>query len=240
VVALGRAARRQAGLRVRQPLARLLVVAGPRERAALELHRDDLLEELNVKALELLDSASGLLRHRLRPNLRLLGPRLGRLLPALRAALESLTPAQAAGLLARAAAGEPAELVLDGQPVGLTLDELLVETGPLEGYAAAQEGHLQVALDTALTEELRREGAARDLVRAVQEARKQAGLAVSERVVLYLPALDELDPLLAEWGAYLCAETLCARLERAAPPEHARTAQLDLGGVPLTLGLVPQ
>ena len=104
VVGLGRVARKGAGLRVRQPLARMLVVVpSAQERAALLRHQGDLLEELNVKAVELLDSSATLLTYRVKPNLRLLGPRLGKQLPALRALLEQLDP-QAASAVARAVA----------------------------------------------------------------------------------------------------------------------------------------
>ena len=234
VAALGRAARKQAGLRVRLPLARMLAVAGDaRERAALLRHRDDLLEELNIKALELLDSTDGLLRYRLRPNLRRLGPRLGARLPELRAALERLTPAQAARLATSAATGGPVDLELGGETLALTPEDLLVESRPLEGYAAAQDGGLQVALDTRLDDALRREGQARDLVRAVQEARKQAGLAVSARIGLRLAPAPGLEPLLAEWGDYLRGETLAQALSVGPLPEGAPAERLEADGLAL-------
>ena len=169
VVGLGRVARKSAGLRVRQPLARMLGVcrAGRREREALVRHQGDLLEELNVKAVELLDSSATLLSYRVKPNLRLLGPRLGKQLPALRAALENLDP-RAAGEVARSvAAGVTVMLPFGAGSLALAPDELLVESTALVGYAVAQAGGVQVALDTTLTERIRRE-AWRDLVRAVR------------------------------------------------------------------------
>ncbi|GAB4206594.1 MAG: isoleucine--tRNA ligase [Roseiflexaceae bacterium] len=234
VAALGRAARKQAGLRVRQPLARMLAVVGdPQERTALLRHRDDLLEELNIKALELLDSSDGLLRYRLRPNLRRLGPRLGARLPELRAALEGLESVQAARLAAAAAAGGPVELVLGGETLALAPEDLLVEAHPLEGYAAAQDSALQVALDTRLDDRLRREGQARDLVRAVQEARKQAGLAVSARISLRLAPAPGLEALLAEWGDYLRGEILAEALHVSTLPQGAPAEQLEVDGLAL-------
>jgi isoleucyl-tRNA synthetase len=187
VVGLGRVARKHAGVRVRQPLARMLVAAPKAEdRAALLQHQDELLDELNVKALDLLDSSTELLRYRVKPNLRLLGPRLGKTLPALRAALEALDDQAAADVARTVATGQSFVLLVGEEQVTLAPEEVLVETTPLEGYAVVQEFELQVALDTMLTDELQHEGLARDLVRAVQEARKNAGLVLTHRIDLYV------------------------------------------------------
>jgi isoleucyl-tRNA synthetase len=242
VVALGRTARRAAGLRVRQPLARLLVAAsGAAERDALLAHGDELLDELNVKALELLEADDALSSYRLKPNLRLLGPRLGRRLPALASALSALPPAEAAQAARAALAGKSVGVALEGAVLALEPGELLVESEPLAGLAVAQEAGLQVALDTALTPELRREGAARDLVRAVQEARKEAGLALGDRIALFLDAPEgALDALLAEWGVYVQAETLAEALVLGPPPADARAATVDLDGTAATLAVTRQ
>ena len=237
VASLGHTARKAAGLRVRQPLTRLLVATtSADERAALLRHRDELLDELNVKALELLDTDGALSSYRLKPNLRLLGPRLGRQLPALSARLAALAPDEASALARAALAGGTVELALESGTVSLGPGELLVESEPLAGLAVAQDGGMQVALDTAITPALRREGAARDLVRAVQEARKAAGLALSDRIALFVDAsAGQLDALLAEWGAFVQAETLARELVVGAPPEGATPAIVDLDGVLVTL-----
>jgi isoleucyl-tRNA synthetase len=247
VVGLGRVARKQAGLRVRQPLARMLVaVGGAEERATLLRHQEDVLDELNVKALEVLDgSAAGrgglaLLRYRVKPNLRLLGPRLGKRLPALRAALDSLDPPATAEVARAVTDGRAVTLLLDGEALALDPGELLVESSPLEGYAVAQEGDVQVALDTTLDESLRREGLARDLVRAVQEARKTAGLALADRIALYLSTSegDDLGLVLEEWGAYVQGETLAEALVAATPPAGAHAETVALDGLAVTVGVV--
>ncbi len=131
VVGLGRVARKSAGLRVRQPLGRMLVAVGSaEERAALLRHQKDVLDELNVKALEVLDSSGELLRYRVKPNLRLLGPRLGRQLPALGAALDALDVGQAGAVARAVESGQPVSLQLGAEPVTLAPDELLVEFDP--------------------------------------------------------------------------------------------------------------
>jgi isoleucyl-tRNA synthetase len=248
-VGLGRVARKQAGLRVRQPLARMLVgVGGADERAALLRHQKEVLDELNVKTLEMLDSgqpttghpqAVSLRRYRVKPNLRLLGVRLGKRLPALRAALDALDESSATAVARAVAAGETVILPLDGGPVVLMPEELLVESSALEGYAVAQEGDTPVALDTALDAALRREGRARDLVRAVQEARKAAGLALADRITLYVSSSesDGLRPLLDDWGAYVQGETLAESLVVTAPPADAYAETVALDGMIVIVGI---
>ena len=240
VVGLGRVARKSAGLRVRQPLGRMLVaVAGDAERAALLRHQEDVLEELNVKQIELLDPSAELLSYQVKPNLRLLGPRLGKQLPALREKLAALGSAAAAEVARAVAAGQPTVLQFGDQELTLEPAELLVESAPLEGYAVAQDGGVQVALDTALDETLLREGRARDLVRAVQEARKGAGLALSDRITLYLADSNAngLGELLGEWGAYVQAETLAEALVEQAPPSGVYAERLVLDGASVTVGV---
>jgi isoleucyl-tRNA synthetase len=238
VVGLGRVARKAAGLRVRQPLARILVAgANAEERAGLLRHQEHVLDELNIKALELLDGDTpagqpqgvSLQQYRVKPNLRLLGPRLGKALPALRAALDALDEPAAAAVARAIEAGQSVTLALGDNALVLAPAELLVESAPLAGYAVAQEGSLQVALDTALDDALRREGLARDLVRAVQETRKAAGLGFADRITLYLAGNDELDRVLDVWDEYVRSETLAETLVVGQLPSdvYAETAALD-------------
>jgi isoleucyl-tRNA synthetase len=240
VVALGRSARRAAKLRLRLPLARVLVVVGtPEERAALERLRAELLDELNIKDMEVLDGAAALLTYRVKPNLHLLGPKLGRSLAALRPVLDDLEPARAAEVAREITAGRAVMLTLEAGTLTLAPEELLVESMPLDGYAVAQDGGLQVALDTRLTESLRREGMARDLVRAVQEARKAAGLAPADRITLYLSGAPALKAVLDEWDAYVRGETLATVLISSDPPAGVYHEQVALEEGELVIGIGP-
>ena len=227
VVGLGRAARNASKLKVRQPLARLLVRV-PDEAAQQAVRRleEQILEELNVKAIELIPRDAELVSYRIKPNLPLLGKRYGKLIPKIR---EFLGNADGVAIAAAVARGETQRYEIEGHEVELPPEALLVETESAEGFACAEEGGYLVGLDTSLTEALRREGFARELVRAVQDARKQAGLEVADRIVLMVEGGDELNAVLAEYRDYLMSETLATRWAR--PPAASFTVEGEQGGV---------
>src|SRR5262249_46019721 len=188
---------------------------------ALRTHDDQVLEELNVKALTVVDDPAELVGYVIKPNLPALGPRFGKRLGAVRAALSALDPAEVA---ATVAAGRVLALTVEGEEeeVMLAPDEVLVETKQREGYVVEQDRGLVVALDTTLTEALRQEGLARDLVRLLNEMRKDAGLTISDRIATtYALALEnDADPQTAarfhaaldRFGSYIQEETLSVSL----------------------------
>ena len=206
VVGLARSARGQSGVRTRQPLSRLLVRA-PDDRSAKAVadHQEQILEELNVKSIEFIARDAGLVSYRIKPNLPVVGKRYGKLVPLIRQALEE---ADGATIAAAAARGENFELGLDGDSVSLAPGDLLIETHSAEGYASCEDGGFLTALDTTLDAALVSEGIAREMVRTVQDARKQAGLEVSDRIVLGISGSAGVMESLAGHRDYLMAETL--------------------------------
>ncbi len=232
-VSLGRAARMKANLKVRQPLARVLVRARDAEaQEALLRFAGQLAEELNVKAVALLEEGTEIVSYRVRPNLPVLGKKYGKALNAIRAGLAALDPNDVAR---RVAAGESVAVTPE---ISLAPDELLVDATEHAGYAVAEEGGYTVALDTALTPALVREGLARDLVRAVQDARKAAGLRIEDTIALWVDwPLPEMAGMLGEYGEYVRGETLATYFTGGSAPPEAFTSEATLGGVPLTLGL---
>jgi len=206
VVGLARAARGQSGVRTRQPLSRLLIRA-PDDAAAKALasHQEQILEELNVKSIEFIARDAGLVNYRIKPHLPRIGKRHGKLIPKIRQALEAADGAAIAGLVAR---GESVELDVDGQLITLEAEDLLIETSSAEGFACGEDGGYLTALDTTLNDELISEGLAREMIRSVQDARKQAGLEVSDRISLGISGTAGVKASLATHRDYLMAETL--------------------------------
>jgi isoleucyl-tRNA synthetase len=206
VVGLARAARGLSGLRTRQPLSRLLVRA-PDDAAAraLEEHKDQILEELNVKAIEFIARDAGLVSYRIKPNLPRIGRRYGKLIPAIARALQNAEGSEIAGAVARS---ENVSLRVDDQEIVLDPEDVLIETSSAAGYACAEDSGYLTAFDTTLDEDLRREGIARELIRTVQDARKLAGLDVSDRIVLGVSGSSAVGEALERFRDYLMSETL--------------------------------
>jgi isoleucyl-tRNA synthetase len=234
VVTLGHAARAQANVKVRQPLGQVVVVA-PGRADDLAAMRDLIVDELNVKDLEVAREAGELVHYRLLPVNQVLGPRFGKLFPKVRAALSAVAdPAAAAAALE---AGQSLTLNVDGQAVELAPDEVLVQTEARAGLAVLSEGGVTVALDTELTPDLLAEGLAREVVRRVQTLRKEADFQLDDRIVTAYQADTELGAVISAWSDYIQAETLSDELLPSPPQEGAFTQTYEVEGHPLTLGV---
>jgi len=215
VVGLARAARGQSGVRTRQPLSRLLVRAPDDSAArALDSHQEQILEELNVKSIEFIARDAGLVSYRIKPNLPVLGRRYGKLIPKIKAALDA---ADGAAIAQAAARGDSFTIEVEGEVLELGGDDVLIETSSAEGYACAEDSGYLTALDTSLDEGLLNEGLAREVVRSIQDARKQAGLDVSDRIVLGVSGSEAIEQALAEHRDYVMNETLAVEWQLGQP-----------------------
>ncbi len=210
-VSLGRAARESAKLRVRQPLARL-IVSGP-DAAALAGLKDrelgrEVMEELNVKELVVAEQSGAYCTITVKPHLPALGPKLGKQLGALKAALTRLSDTDLASL-----EGE-GRLVLDlgSGPVEFSAAELLVERRGREGYAVASTGGYMAAFDTTLTPELVEEGLARELINRIQNQRKALDLKVTTRIALHVSGPAAIQQAVLRWADRIQSETLALEL----------------------------
>jgi isoleucyl-tRNA synthetase len=204
-VTLGLAARGQSKIKLRQPLRAAVVVATGRERAAIERLADVVRDELNVKELRFAAAADELGRIEVKPNYRALGPRFGKSMPLVAAAVAGLDPAGVALALRE---GRTVGISIDGRDHELGADDLITAMQPLEGYQLEREGSHAVALELSLDEELLREGKAREIVHAIQAARKNAGLDISDRIVLTLGGEATLLDAARAHESYIARETL--------------------------------
>jgi isoleucyl-tRNA synthetase len=189
LASLGRAARSEAGLKVRQPLARALVYLPP---GAPALLADVVADELNVDRVEITAELGELIDFRLVPNFKVLGPKLKSQVQEAKAALAGL---DAAAVAAALEAGQSVRLALASGDVEIGRDDVELQVQGRRGYAVSREGHEVVALDVTLDEDLIRRGQLRDLIRQVQDLRKAAGLEVTDRIRLRLEGAGALRQL---------------------------------------------
>jgi isoleucyl-tRNA synthetase len=226
-VELGRAARAQAKLKVRQPLREAVVVAADRERAAIGRFDELVRDELNVKSLRYVSEADELGRFELKPNYRTLGPRFGRQMPQVAAAIASLDPG-------RLRLGGRVGVNFNGQEHEIGPEDVQIVLQPLEGYQVERSGTHAVALNLELDDELRREALAREVVHAVQAARRNAGLNVEDRIALTLGGDEELLTAARAHEDYVAGETLATSLAYEGS-DGAHQAEIE--GRPLKIGV---
>ncbi|HEX6034642.1 MAG TPA: DUF5915 domain-containing protein, partial [Anaerolineales bacterium] len=234
LASLGLSARGNAGLKVRQPLAKALVHVREGSTELLTDLIEIVVDELNVKALEFVRDVNSLVHYRVLPNNKLLGPKFGQDFPRVRAALDSMDPAQVA---VKVAAGEAITFDLNGETVALTGEEVLVNTEPAKGLAVAADKVVTVAVETTVTPELKAEGLAREVVRRIQTQRKNANFNIEDRIKTWYVASDELARVFAEWGEYIQSETLTVDLVPGEPPADAFVEKHKFEGNEVVMGV---
>jgi isoleucyl-tRNA synthetase len=231
---LGLSARSSAGIKVRQPLSKVLVHV---KEGWAELEReyvDILADELNVKGFEFVEDADALLSYKVFPVNKLLGPKYGADFPKVRAALNELDPDEVA---AKVAAEEPVTLDVDGESVTLDPEEIMVKSEADEGLSTAEDNLLTVAIDTTITPELRAEGLAREIVRRVQAQRKEADFNIEDRITTWYQAEAELAEIFEQWNDYIKDETLTTKLIAGDPPDDAYVESHEVDGQNITIGV---
>jgi len=233
IASLGLGARGSENIKVRQPLARALAHVGqtdglPDELAAI------VVDELNIKSLEFVSEAGELVSYKVLPNLKLLGPKLGKLVPAVR---EALLQVNVDEVVAKVQAGENNTVTVDGQTLELTPDELLVQTEPAEGLAVAADKVITVGVDVVITKELAAEGLARELVRRIQNMRKDANFDISDKITVFYQAEGAAHHVFEGWGDYIKAETLATSIKHQLIPEVAFQRKVKIDGLDLMLGV---
>jgi isoleucyl-tRNA synthetase len=234
-VRLGLGARAQAKIKVRQPLAQAVVVADGEERRAIEGLVEIIREELNVKQVRFVGGSEELGSYEVKANYRKLGPRFGKDMPQIASAVAALDPARVlAALRGEAELG----VAVGGREHTLSAEDLILTMKAPEGYSVERDGAHAVALELAISDELRREGRSREIVHAVQNARKNAGLQVEDRIELALAGDPVLLGAVEAHSDYLNAETLTVKLDVGAIPSGmVHQELLELDGMELSVAL---
>ena len=234
------ALRKKVGIPVRQPLAKMLVpVISDAVRARLEAVKGLILAEVNVKEMEFVTDTTGILTKKIKPNFKTLGKVYGARMKEIAAAFGSLDQAVITAIQNAETAGEAYTLALPGGEVVLNPGDYQISSEDMPGWLVASEGALTIALDVELTDDLRREGVARELVNRIQNLRKTAGFEVTDRIdtVVYADA-PEIAPALAAFGEWIGSQTL-SRSVTLAPaaeaPADAREVEWTEGTIQIAV-----
>ncbi|GCF09486.1 isoleucine--tRNA ligase [Dictyobacter arantiisoli] len=213
IVGLGRAAREKAQIRVRQPLNALYVhVPTVAEEEALQRLSDQVLEELNIKHLELMSADSAMLNYTLRPQVKILGPKYGPLVQKILGHLKGLSAHEAQEAATQLNSTGTLTLTIAGQEVSLTPNEVEVLATARPGFVTAEERGYIAALETTITPLLREEGMVRDLIHFIQDMRKKAGFNIEDHIGLAIYTDRELAQILQPYQTEIMSETLALNL----------------------------
>ena len=223
VVGLGRACRAAANLKVRQPLSTLYVKGTSFDEAFSALAED----ELNVKKVVFTDDARAFTTYNLKPQMRTLGPKYGKLLGRIGQHLKEMDGNDVVDAFNR---GENVSFTLDGTEVTLSKDDVLTEATQKPGFSAQMEGEVTVVVDCNLTPELIAEGYQREMVSKLQNMRKDAGFEVSDRIDVTYEAGDELAAAIEAGRDFIMQSVLATTFARGAAPEGAVSQEWDLNG----------
>jgi isoleucyl-tRNA synthetase len=235
IVGLGRSLRQVANRRIRQPLSRLLVHS--EDDRARNLLTDDRLtplvaEELNVKAVELMEDPSAFVELSAKPNFRALGPKFGEKAPTVAQRIEAMTPAEILDLRQQG----KIPLFVGNSEVDLGFEEIIVAEAGIPPYFATSGNGFTIALDTTLTEDLVAEGLCREIINRVQNLRKKSGLDVSDRIQLSVTGEEKVLRVLGSFGERIAAETLANDLSPGLDLPHKEDFRVDDLEVHIALG----
>ena len=199
------ALRRKVNIKVRQPLHTLLVSAvDEHQHAAVEAVQDIILNEVNVKELKFADAGSNILVKKVKPDFKKLGPRYGKVMKALAAAIQAMTQEE----IATFERDGSFTFSIDGNACTVLTDDVEIISEDIPGWLVANEGRLTIALDITVTDELRREGLARELVNRLQNLRKSSGLEITDHIRVTLAPAEEMEGVLETYGDYIRRQVL--------------------------------
>ena len=209
IASLALSLRKKEQIKVRQPLQKIMIpVRNIAEKEAIQAVEELILSEINVKELELLDDASDVLVKEIKPNFKTLGPRFGKKMRFVLAAIQKLDESQLKYLEAE----EEIELLIEGEKITLSNADVEIQSKDIEGWLVANNNGITVALDIQLNEKLVEEGVARELINRIQNLRKDAGFEVTDKIILYLTPHNSLNAALNNNLEYIKTETLTQKI----------------------------
>ncbi|WP_165023375.1 isoleucine--tRNA ligase [Dysgonomonas sp. ZJ279] len=204
------ALRRKVNIKVRQPLMQIMVpVIDDEQKKDIEAVRDLILNEVNVKELKYVDNTAGILVKRIKPDFKKLGPRYGKIMKQLAVVIQGMDQV-AIGAFEKAG---NYTLDVEGQPATIELSDVEIISEDIPGWLVANEGRLTVALDITITDDLRKEGIARELVNRIQNIRKSSGFDITDRISVKISNLEQIKDAILEFNDYIASQVLADKVE---------------------------
>ena len=228
------ALRRKVNIKVRQPLTKILVPVLDKAMAKhIEAVKNLVISEVNVKDIELIEKTTGLITKRIKPNFKTLGPKYGKYMKQIAALVATFSQEQ----IAEVESGAITQLEIDGAMLDVAVEDFDITSEDMPGWLVASEGKLTVALDITVTDELRKEGVARELVNRIQNIRKDSGLEVTDKITVEIEAKELVEGAVAEFGDYIGSQTLAASVKCSAGPQGGFVVESDIDEEPLRIAI---
>ena len=228
------ALRRKVSIKVRQPLTKILIpVLDPAMARHIDAVRDLILNEVNVKELELIEQTTGIITKRIKPNFKTLGPKYGKYMKQIAA----LTAQFSQERIAEIESAPESVLEIDGQQIVVTPADFEITSEDMPGWLVASEGKLTVALDITLTDELRAEGVARELINRIQNIRKDSGFEVTDKIRVEIEQKELVADAVARYADYIGSQTLAVEVKSSAEPQGEVVVATDIDEEPLRIAV---
>ena len=228
------ALRRKVSIKVRQPLTKILIpVLDPAMARHIDAVRNLILNEVNVKELELIEQTTGIITKRIKPNFKTLGPRYGKYMKQIAAMTAEFSQER----IAQIEAAAQTVLDLGAEKITVTPADFEITSEDMPGWLVASEGKLTVALDITLTEELRAEGVARELINRIQNIRKDSGFEVTDKIRVEIEQKEFVAGAIAKYAGYIASQTLAVEVKAAAQPEGGVVVDSDVDDEPIRIAV---
>ena len=228
------ALRRKVSSKVRQPLTRILIpVLDPAMAQHISAVKNLIMNDVNVKHVELIEVTTGIITKRIKPNFKTLGPRYGKYMKQIAAMTAEITQER----LAEIEAAPETILDLGAEKIAVTPADFEITSEDMPGWLVASEGKLTVALDITLTEELRAEGVARELINRIQNIRKDSGFEVTDKIRVEIEQKEFVAGAIAKYAGYIASQTLAVEVKAAARPEGGVVVDSDVDDEPIRIAV---
>ena len=228
------ALRRKVNIKVRQPLSRIMIpVLDPTVAAHIEAAAPLIKSEVNVKEIELLENTTGVITKRIKPNFKTLGPKYGKYMKQISALVASFSQED----IAAVESNPVTEIEIGGERLQLTREDFDIVSEDMPGWLVASEGKLTVALDITVTEQLRREGTARELINRIQNIRKDSGFEVTDKIRVVIAEDPAVNGAIADYASYIASQTLAVEVRTAERAEGDFINDVDIDDKTVSIGV---